>query len=532
MSQREEADLHDAFFDHTPWPLCELSSEGHVVRANSALLQLLGYASDELRGRPLSMLLHESETEPLLDLGAVQRDALVTFARTLQRRDGRPVRLLWSARATPHGSLSCAVQSAEAPADPRATLTPLDAQAHLRASLVQAERMASLGTLAAGIAHELNNPLTYVALNIDFVTHELASLMRAMEPQSPTAPEHDTGRLLDLRACAERAAEALRVAKAGTERASLIVRNLRTFASADDALHAPIDVRRVLDSSISVCWNEIRHRAKLVKDFSETALVVGNEAQLGHVFLNLLMNAVQAIPEGNTQRSEIRVTLRQAQGRVLVEIRDTGLGIAPAIIGRIFDPFFTTRPVGVSTGLGLSICHGIISRMGGEISVESALGKGSLFRVSLPAHSQDAQVSDAPPSTPSTARPRVLIIDDEPLVSASIARALEGELEVRCVDSGEEALALLLSDQRYDVVLCDLMMPDIAGMDVFEAVKKARPGVEERFVMMTGGAFTKRARDFLEAVPNRCLDKPLDVAEIRRLVHELRPKTRKGLASA
>ena len=165
-----------------------------------------------------------------------------------------------------------------------------------------------------------------------------------------------------------------------------IVRDLRVFARGDEEQSGPVALRRVLDSSINIAWNEIRHRARLVKDYGDTPMVEGNESRLGQVFLNLLLNAAHAIPEGETERNEIRVSTRtDGRGYAVVEIRDTGAGIPAEIRDRIFDPFFTTKPAGEGTGLGLWICSGILSALGGEISVDSDIGRrAASFRVTLP----------------------------------------------------------------------------------------------------------------------------------------------------
>jgi len=305
-----------------------------------------------------------------------------------------------------------------------------------------------------------------------------------------------------------------------------IVRDLRTFSRVEEDDRGPIDVRRVLEASISIAWNEIRHRARLAKEYGDTPPVVANEARLAQVFVHLLLNAAHALPEGDAARHEIRVVAStDAKGRVVVEVRDTGNGIPADIIDRIFDPFFTTKPVGIGTGLGLSVCHGIVGSLGGEISAHSPPGGGTTFRVSLPAYAAPPTFDERTtlaPASPRSPRPRALIIDDEPFVVQALRRTLETDADVVTVESGRDAIDLLLRDQRFDVILCDLMMPDIGGMDVYEAVRRARPGVEKNFVLMTGGAFTHRARDFVAAVPNRCLDKPIDPEEIRRLVMETR----------
>jgi PAS domain S-box-containing protein len=237
----------------------------------------------------------------------------------------------------------------------------------MQAKLVVAERMASLGTLAGGVAHEINNPLSYVLSNLRFVSGELA------DP--------------DFLPPGERLAEAKQVlgeAIQGADRVRRIVEDLRVFARPREQV-GPVDVRRVFELAIKIAAGQIRHRARLVKDYADLPPVQADESRLSQVVLNLLVNAAQAIPEGRPSENEIRlVTRRHAADRVAIEVSDTGCGIPPELKDRIFEPFFTTKQVGVGTGLGLSICHGIVRSMGGEITVESEMGKGSTFRVLLP----------------------------------------------------------------------------------------------------------------------------------------------------
>jgi PAS domain S-box-containing protein len=235
--------------------------------------------------------------------------------------------------------------------------------------LMLASRMASIGTLAAGMAHEINNPLAYVLLNLELVAEQILEISR-------DAP---SGRMRELGTLVAEARE-------GGERVRKIVGDLKTFSRVDDACSALLDVRRVLEVAATMANNEIRHRARLVKELGEVPLVEGDEARLGQVFINLLVNAAQAIPEGGADANEIRVATRtDGAGRAVVEVRDTGPGMSHEVQARIFDPFFTTKPIGVGTGLGLSICHGIVTALGGEITVQSELGKGAMFQVVLPA---------------------------------------------------------------------------------------------------------------------------------------------------
>jgi signal transduction histidine kinase len=254
----------------------------------------------------------------------------------------------------------------------------------LQSRLLLSDRMASVGTLAAGVAHEINNPLAYVTANLGYVHEEMGRLMERWPKEGPPCPS--------LTHTVKSVCAALGEALHGADRVQTIVGDLKTFSretreTQQDPIRA-VDVRKVLESTLSLAAGEIRHRAQLVKDYGEVPPVHGNDSRLGQVFLNLLVNAAQAIPaDGEADQHEIRVTTRTLpSGQVAVEVSDTGAGIAPELMGRIFDPFFTTKPVGVGTGLGLSICHGIITGFGGEISASSEVGKGSIFRISLPAY--------------------------------------------------------------------------------------------------------------------------------------------------
>lgn len=250
-------------------------------------------------------------------------------------------------------------------------------QKTLELSLLQADRLAALGTLAAGVAHEVNNPLGYISSNLNFIEEELAVALRALAG----APGLDR-----LARTLEECTEALSEARQGTERIRNVVGDLKTFARGEDtgSKEERADVRRALEMSINMAMPELRHRARLLWNPEEVPRVRGSESRLGQVFLNLLLNAAQAIPEGAPEENTVEAHVRTEDGKVLVEIRDTGQGIPPENLKRIFEPFFTTRPAGVGTGLGLAICQSIIIAMGGELSVESTVGKGTCFRVLLP----------------------------------------------------------------------------------------------------------------------------------------------------
>jgi signal transduction histidine kinase len=246
----------------------------------------------------------------------------------------------------------------------------------VEAQLLLRDRMAALGTLAAGVAHEVNNPLAYVINNLDM----LAGLLPRLE-QDVRAGAEPASMLERIAAVAETS----RIAREGCEQVRLIVADLKLLSRAGEDTSRLVDVRPVLDASINIARRTIAGRAQVERDFAEVPPVRANESRLGQVFLNLLMNAAHAIPEGDPAQNRIRVSTAQDElGRVIVEVADTGVGMEPELVARIFDPFFTTKSPDMGSGLGLSICQGIVSSLNGEIGVTSSPGRGSTFRVVLP----------------------------------------------------------------------------------------------------------------------------------------------------
>ena len=361
----------------------------------------------------------------------------------------------------------------------------------MQEQLMLSERLSSLGMLAASVAHEINNPMASLIMNLRFVVDGM--------------PEQSV---------AEDGMLALQEAIECSERIRDILQDIKVFSRPDEQSLGPTDLHRVLDSSLRMARNHIFHRAHLIKDYREVPRVHGSDARLGQIFLNLIINAAQAIPEGHRDEHELRVTTcREAGGGIRVEIRDTGAGIPPEQHERIFEPFFTTKPQGVGTGLGLSICRRLITEMGGSIGVESAPGQGSAFWVRL--REAGLQVP-APAGKPEHLRSglRVLVVDDEVQVGNALKRSLGRRYDVIALDRAREALELIAAGRRFDAILCDLMMPEMTGPQFHEALSRLVPEQAQRVTFMTGGAFTSEARAFLASTQNRCVDKPLDMKRL------------------
>jgi len=479
-----------------------------IVHVNPSLVALLGHASaDTLVGRdPLGLV----------------------ATRWRPRAAERLVQLEAGAATPPLDMTMVARDGTEVPVEGRAAPLPLETgtvvllivrdlreRRRMEAQLLQIDRMASMGTLAAGLAHEVNNPLGVTLANVGFAVDEARRLDADLAPRDGDTQADLASRLALARARLRGVADALQEGRNGVEQVRSLVRDLRAFSGADEDRRGPLDVRRVLESSINMGYVALRNRARIVKDYAEVPMVDGSEARLAQVFLNLLLNAAEAIPDDEGARHEIRVGTRtDVHGRCVVEVTDTGRGIAPEDARRIFDPFFTTKQ-GSGTGLGLSICMSVVSAHGGDIAVEGAPGRGTTFRVTLPGVSSEAPRPRPTPrvtSGPPLRRGRLLVVDDEPMM----ARAVEHE--VTTATDPRAAVDMVRSGARFDVILCDLMMPKMSGMDVYEQVVALDADQGRRMVFMTGGAFTARVVEFLESVDNPRVEKPIDRAALHAII--------------
>jgi signal transduction histidine kinase/ActR/RegA family two-component response regulator len=380
---------------------------------------------------------------------------------------------------------------------------------------LQSEKMASIGMLAAGVAHEINNPAAFVLANIEALTGH----MRLIEDKLRELPNADTAHAALSNLLFE-ASAVLQESKEGMARIQRIVRDLGSFSHADEDVNVPISVNTAVESALTMLRNELKYRARVEQDLRASRPVLASAPRLGQVFLNLISNAVQALEEANVKRNLVRVRSFDDGDYVVVEVSDNGPGIAPEAAPRIFESFFTTKPRGMGTGLGLPISLGIVRSLGGEIIVDNRPGEGATFRVRIPATvAAPASRTPVPEVTPSRfTRRRILAVDDEALLLKAYRRMLCDAHDLTTALGGHEALKLLETDARFDVVLCDLQMPEMSGMELHAAVMERNPALANRFVFVTGGAFSGDARRFLEESVPAVIQKPFNVDDLLRLV--------------
>lgn len=392
----------------------------------------------------------------------------------------------------------------------------------LQSTAIQNDRVIALGTLAASVAHEINNPLTYMLGH----TRRLEDGLRELEKLSGALPDAQRA---SMAAVLERMGSTLKTLASGTERIAGITRDLRTFSRSDSDESTHVDLRLVTRSVLQLVQKEIEARAQLKVDLGETAAVRGNEARLVQVILNLVVNAMQALPEDEPERHQITLRTCNEGRQVVVEVSDTGPGVPYERRERIFEPFVSTKEIGVGTGLGLFVSRNIVRSFGGDIVLVDQPHGGALFRVTLPQYSKSRPPLNSEPGSAKLASGssagRVLVIDDESLVAQVLCAHLHSAgYQAHAEQDAKRALQTLSQDPNsYDLVFCDLMMKGMTGMELSEALKVERPEAHMKVVFMTGGAFTPKARAFLEAHAAQCVEKPFDVlVETERRLRKLR----------
>jgi PAS domain S-box-containing protein len=383
-------------------------------------------------------------------------------------------------------------------------------QRRLQRQLELADRLATIGTMAAGVAHEVNNPLTYILSNISIVLEEVRQ--RLGDPGS-----------VANRTWMKEIEAALADAQEGTKRIGKIVSDLKTFTRPVAEVTETADLNEVLNWSLEVAGHELMARARVVRHLGEVPPVNASPTRLGQVFVNLIINAAHALDPAQRDTNEIVLTSRtDEEGRAVAEIRDTGCGMTGDLLKKVFDPFFTTKPAGQGTGLGLSVSHGIIESCGGTIVFESEPGKGTVARVVLPPGlaKQPATPAEDPPAVVGP-RGYLLVVDNEPLVRSALRRVLGSQHAITCPKTLAEARALVAGGMHFDLILCDLNEPGLVGKAFYDEILARDPEQARRIVFLTGGTFAADIIDFLNSLPNRRIGKPCDTNDLRRLVSEL-----------
>jgi PAS domain S-box-containing protein len=488
-----------AALEHAPIMLFAADADGMITVSEGAALEAMGVKPGERVGKSVYDVFKDNPR-----VIEHHRRALAgeTF-RTVDEMRGLVLETWLSPLRGPGGEIGGIIGVA----------TDITERRRMELQVHRAERLAALGRLAASVGHEINNPLSY----------SIEALRLAGEV-AETESADGRARLREL----------LREAAEGMERVRQITRDLRAFSRSEDEGRGAQDLAQAIATATKMVATRAGARARVEVTPGPSAFVESDPTRLVQIVVNLVLNAADALPPGGADENRIRISTRLEGDRAVVEVADNGPGVPAPLRDRVFDPFFTTKPMGEGTGLGLFVTRNLVEALGGTITLDDAPGGGARFTIRLPNINPTPDATpDATPAPPPTgaaapppaaaarasapARGRVLVIDDEPQIARMFGAALASEFEVRSFTDGRAALAHLAEGAPYDLILCDLMMNDLSGREVFEEVRRARPGFEGRIVFMTGGVFDPAVADFLASVPNDCVDKPFDVrAEVRR----------------
>jgi PAS domain S-box-containing protein len=379
--------------------------------------------------------------------------------------------------------------------------------------LIRSSRLAAIGEIAAGIAHEVNNPAASTLTNLELLQNDLRTLSADVRN-----PNHTTSSLVAaLEVFCKEARESVRDSLEGIQRIAFIVRGLRGFARIDEDDVENVDVNEIVQTACNLVRHQVRHVANVECNLRATLSFPASRGRLIQVVLNLLLNAAQAVEQ--TGGGMIRVATSNTQDGVLLSVEDDGPGVSEDVASRVFDPFFTTKGADSGTGLGLSVCADIIHRHGGTIRVRRGALGGACFEAVIPLQTGLVPRLSPPTSLPPPGPPlRILVVDDEVTLIRAYRRLLGRYHQVVATYGGQEALGILATDQKFDLILCDLMMPGTDGVDVYEALQDNHPELLQRLVFATGGPTSARAQAFLRRPGVVYLDKPISTEALIQFV--------------
>ena len=501
------------------------ATDGIIVVDAATRVLFANPAASALLGAPCEALLGEPFEHPVPDEGRQVVFRAQSSAGQSQQLTATAIVSIWDGREATILQLQ-PTQRPSAPPCGSPSVPP-----HLSAPRVSEDRLRAVGRLAAGLAHEVNNPLTFVLANLESLRESHQAIRRfihllrvdlstreAVTPQS----FEQLAREANLQEVIDDAADMLTDCYKGMHRIQDIARSLGTFSRADDDHAEMIDLTRIVDDACAMVFNQIRYRARLVKRFEPIPLVAAYPGRIAQALVNLLTNAAEAIEGGAYEKHRIVVSTRLDGEHVVIGVRDTGAGIGEEHRDRIFTAGFTTKAGEGGMGLGLASCRRVAEEHGGRLDVHHLHEGGTRFELIIPVETgfevTETRHDSRPVSEAPLTRSRLLIVDDDAMVLSALRRRLRRRYDVVTALGGVEALALLAADPEFDSIVCDLMMPRVDGKSFYDAIVAENPNLAERIVFMSGGAFTPRLRKFAASVRNPVLQKPVSREELEAML--------------
>ena len=482
-----EAQYRTLYLD-LPVAAIVLDERGRIRSLNPAALRLLDRAEPEPVGRALSELVHPGQRPQVEHLLAEVRRG-----RIPPRREIRFLRPDGSERVV---GFNLAPLEAEAGGSVLAVMRDITQEHQLRQNLIQTEKMAAMGFLLSGIAHELNNPLAGIRAAIQMVLDDV--------------DEEDR--------------ELLTMALRETDRAAEIVQRVRDFGRKGGGPRRPIQLNELVRRVVELRAYALRNQNIELAESCDPAIpeVRADPDEILQALLNLVQNAEQTLAWKTAGERRITLATEARAGAAELAVIDTGAGIPKDARDRVFDPFFTTKPPGEGTGLGLTVVHAIVEAHGGRIEIEETPGGGATLRITLPAAAPaEPEAAEVPrrPRVPEGLR--ILMVEDEPTIRDVVRRWCDRNgLELTVATDGRGALELAKA-RPFDAVMLDLRMPGMDGRELFQALRRERPDLADRVVFVTGDAMTGGTREFLEASGRPVLLKPFDLGRLAERLAEV-----------
>jgi PAS domain S-box-containing protein len=473
-------------FEGTSDAIMTFDALGRFTTVNNAGEIISGYRRDDLIGKFFGPLLAlESLPKAVMEFRRALSGQPGQFETILVRKDGER-RNITVTYACPQKSreVLCLIRDATD-------------EKQLQLQLIQSEKMAAIGQLVSGVAHELNNPLASIS-----AFGQLLLTERSLSPTQRHSVDVIVGE---------------------GRRAARIVHNLLTFARQHKAEKVDASINKVLEDTLELRAYELTVRGiALVREMDECVPETMIDVyQLQQVLLNLITNAEQAMRDIDRPNHRLTVRTRRLRDAIRIEIEDTGTGVPPESLALIFNPFYTTKPTGEGTGLGLSISLGIIGEHGGRIWAENVGGSGTRFCIDLPVTMAPPRAGAATLTPIAAPQPglRILVTDDEPNIRAAIERYLTTQgHSVATAGSGKEALGMVEGSDSFDVILLDMRMPDISGQQIYQRWELERPELTPRVIFLTGDIVSTDLQEFLKSTGRPYLPKPFEFEAILRLL--------------
>lgn len=497
--RRSEARFR-ALVEAIPEPVF-ITGLGGISYGNPAAVRLFGYDSlEEALGKDPRSVAHPDDVAQLEQRAMamlVERRTLPPFEYRVYRRDGELLTIEVSSIPIEYEGAPSILTFARDATERK----------QVEAALLQADRLAVLGLLAGGLAHAMNNPLSYVLVDLEQAERAIAAGLGSEAER-------------------EEVLKRLREAHEGAQRIAEVVRRMRSLSRIDDDRRTPVDVRAVLEAALELIGNELRHKGQLSIELEDAPPVMASRGRLEQVFLNLLAHAAQSLPE--TGEGRVELVMRGDAEHVVVEVFDDVLYREPRDMARMLEPFPTPKE-GLRRALSLPLCRSVVEGLGGEMSVDDT-DRGMRVRIVLPAAASLGSVtlpargsSNPAPRPTATAAVRLLVIDDDAAVGSALRLMLEPDHSITCVRKAREANEELLSGDQFDLVLCDATLVNVGAEELVETLSRERPELLARVVLMTGGAPDERQRGLIERVAGRHLDKPFDAERVRGLISARKP---------